>query len=126
MSSIWLGVRPRRPSVVRSFAAANRRHPQDKAGHKPRKVNTTDPQSGVMSTAKGFVQGYNAQAVANDEQVVVCAEVTDEHNDLGQLHPMIAGHRHLAGRGRDRCAARDVARRCRVRLGGELRRPRRR
>jgi transposase len=63
--------------------------PQDKAGHKQKKVNTTDPESGVMSTAKGFVQGYNAQAVANDEQVVVSAEVTDEHNDLGQLHPMI-------------------------------------
>jgi transposase len=63
--------------------------PQDKAGHKQKKVNTTDPESGVMSTAKGFLQGYNAQAVANDEQVVVCAQVTDEHNDLGQLHPMI-------------------------------------
>lgn len=63
--------------------------PQDKAGHKQKKVNTTDPESGVMSTAKGFVQGYNAQAVANDEQVIVAAEVTDEHNDLGQLHPMI-------------------------------------
>lgn len=63
--------------------------PQDKAGHKQKKVNTTDPESGVMSTAKGFVQGYNAQAVANDEQVVVSAEVTDEHNDLTQLHPMI-------------------------------------
>ena len=63
--------------------------PQDKAGHKQKKVNTTDPESAVMSTTKGFVQGYNAQAVANDEQVVVSAEVTDEHNDSGQLHPMI-------------------------------------
>jgi len=63
--------------------------PEDKARHKAKKVNTTDPESGVMSTTKGFVQGYNAQAVANDEQVIVSAEVTDEHNDLGQLHPMI-------------------------------------
>lgn len=63
--------------------------PQDKARHKTKRVNTTDPESGVMSTAKGLVQGYNAQAVANNEQVVVAAEVTDEHNDLGQLHPMI-------------------------------------
>lgn len=74
--------------------------PQDKAGHKQRKVNTTDPESGVMSTPRGFVQGYNAQAVANDEQVVVSAEVTDEHNDLGQLHPMIqATAVSLAGAG---------------------------
>lgn len=63
--------------------------PPDRAGHKQRKVNTTDPESQVMSTARGFVQGYNAQAVANDEQVIVSAEVTDEHNDLTQLHPMI-------------------------------------
>ena len=48
------------------------------------------------------MQGYNAQAVANDEQVVVCAEVTDEHNDLGQLHPMIkATAVSLAGAGID-------------------------
>ncbi|MGC4192631.1 MAG: transposase, partial [Thermomicrobiales bacterium] len=63
--------------------------PQDKTGAKQRKVNTTDPESGVMSTKNGFVQGYNAQAVANAEQIIVAAEVTDEHNDLGQLHPMI-------------------------------------
>ena len=42
-----------------------------------------------MSTAKGFIQGYNAQAVANEDQVIVAASVTDEQNDLGQLHPMI-------------------------------------
>jgi hypothetical protein len=40
--------------------------PEDKAS-KGKKVNTTDPESQVMSTANGFVQGYNAQAVANDE-----------------------------------------------------------
>lgn len=36
------------------------------------------------------MQGYNAQAVANAAQVIVAAEVTDEHNDTAQLHPMIA------------------------------------
>lgn len=63
--------------------------PSEKAGAKQRRVNTTDPDSGVMSTKKGFVQGFNAQAVANDEQIIVAAEVTCEHNDLAQLHPMI-------------------------------------
>ena len=64
--------------------------PGDKAGYTPSKVNTSDPESKVMSTANGFVQGYNAQAVANAEQVIVAAEVTDEQNDVHQLHPMIA------------------------------------
>jgi transposase len=63
--------------------------PENKAGFKPSKVNTSDPESKVMSTANGFVQGYNAQAVANEDQVIVAAEVTDEHNDVHQLHPMI-------------------------------------
>jgi transposase len=63
--------------------------PQDKAGAKVKKVNTTDPESKVMSAAKGYLQGYNAQAVANEEQVIVAASVTDEQNDLAQLHPMI-------------------------------------
>src|SRR4051812_12369382 len=63
--------------------------PEDKSGYTPSKVNTTDPESKVMSTANGFVQGYNAQAVANEDQVIVAAEVTDEHNDVHQLRPMI-------------------------------------
>ena len=63
--------------------------PEDKAGHKEQKANTTDPESRVMSTSNGFCQGYNAQAVANEEQVIVAAEVTQEQNDSHQLHPMI-------------------------------------
>lgn len=63
--------------------------PKDKAGAKEKKANTTDPESKVMSTARGFLQGYNAQAVANEAQVIVGAEVTDCQNDMGQLHPMI-------------------------------------
>ena len=43
-----------------------------------------------MKTKDGYVQGYNAQAVATEDQIVVAAEVTDEHNDSAQLHPMIA------------------------------------
>lgn len=42
-----------------------------------------------MSTAGGFLQGYNAQAVVNEDQVIVAAEVTDDQNDTHQLHPMI-------------------------------------
>jgi transposase len=63
--------------------------PQDKTRHKEKKANTTDPQSKVMSTSNGFLQGWNAQAVANEEQVVLAAQVTEEQNDKGQLHPMI-------------------------------------
>ncbi len=64
------------------------------------KANTSDPDSRIMKTKDGYVQGYNAQAVATEDQIVVAAEVTDEHNDHGQLHPMIAAtHRSLTDAG---------------------------
>jgi hypothetical protein len=55
-----------------------------------------------MKTKDGYVQGYNAQAVATEDQIVMAAEVTDEHNDHAQLHPMIAAtNRSLADAGID-------------------------
>jgi transposase len=53
------------------------------------KVNTTDPDSRPMRSAKGFLQGYNAQAVTDANQVVVAAEVLTEANDSGALAPMV-------------------------------------
>jgi len=53
------------------------------------KVNTTDPDSRPMRSAKGFLQGYNAQALANGDQIVIAAEVLTEANDSGALHPMV-------------------------------------
>src|SRR5680860_1277181 len=50
---------------------------------------TTDPESRIMKTATGFVQGYNAQAAVNAHQIVVAAAVTQEANDVAQYQPMI-------------------------------------
>jgi transposase len=38
------------------------------------KVNTTDPDSKLLKARRGFVQGYNAQAVVNEHQIVIAAE----------------------------------------------------
>ena len=66
------------------------------------KANTSDPESRIMKTKDGYVQGYNAQAVDTEDQIVVAAEVTDEHNDQAQLHPMIAAtNQSLADAGID-------------------------
>lgn len=35
------------------------------------------------------MQGYNAQAVATVEQIIVAADVTQQTNDAGQLEPML-------------------------------------
>jgi transposase len=53
------------------------------------KANVTDPESRIMKTRSGYVQGYNAQAAVTEEQIIVAAEVTQECNDVGQLHPML-------------------------------------
>ena len=54
------------------------------------KANVTDPASRILKTSKGYCQGYNAQAVATEDQVIVAADITQEENDVGQLHPMLA------------------------------------
>ena len=52
-------------------------------------ANVTDPESGIMKTRQGWVQGYNAQAVVTPEQIILAAEVTTEANDVQQLKPML-------------------------------------
>lgn len=53
------------------------------------KANVTDPDSRIMKSRKGFIQGYNAQAVVTEDQIVVAAKVVQDANDVDQLHPMI-------------------------------------
>lgn len=68
--------------------------PKDKAQR-----NFTDPDSRIMKTADGFVQGYNAQAAVDaDSQVIVAQKVTTEANDAKQLSPMVREIRRNAGR----------------------------
>ena len=60
---------------------------------RPAQVNLTDPDSALMTTPTGWVQGYNAQAVINETGVIVAAEVFSEPNDQNLLIPMIAALR---------------------------------
>ncbi|MFH1609414.1 MAG: transposase [Candidatus Bipolaricaulota bacterium] len=53
------------------------------------KANLTDPESRIMKTRTGYVQGYNAQVMVTKDQVIVAAEVTQDQNDVHQLHPML-------------------------------------
>ena len=53
------------------------------------RTNLTDPDSRPVKTARGFIQGYSAQAVATPEQIIVAADVTIGGNDRALLGPMI-------------------------------------
>ncbi len=61
----------------------------DAAAPEPGKVNITDPDSRIMKTRQGWVQGYNAQAIVNSHQIVVAHAVTQDANDVELYQPMI-------------------------------------
>jgi transposase len=53
-------------------------------------INFTDPGSRVMKASnKGWDQCGNAQAVTNEHQIILAADVTDQANDVRQTVPMV-------------------------------------
>ena len=75
------------------------------------KVNLTDPDSKRLKAREGYVQGYNAQAVVDEGQIVLAAEITNSNTDWSQLDPMVTATHRRARAGGDRRPARDRARR---------------
>src|SRR5580704_2896149 len=72
------------------------RPPETPAG----KVNVTDPDSKNLKAPRGYVQGYNAQAVVNEHQIVIAAEINTGSADFGHLGPMVeAAQRELEAAG---------------------------
>ena len=64
------------------------------------KVNLTDPDSKLVHGMRGWIQGYNAQAVCNEQHLIVAAEVMTASPDFGHLGPMRgAARRELAAAG---------------------------
>jgi transposase len=83
----------------------DRRAAQEKAGgskprgRKPKTVaeavrqdtqaNPTDPDSRLLKIRLGYLQGYNAQLLVNQGQVILAAHLTQERNDWHQLPVML-------------------------------------
>lgn len=64
------------------------------------RINVTDPDSKVVKGLRGWIQGYNAQAVTNEKQIVLAAEIATVGGDFGHLQPMLDAARqelHAAG-----------------------------
>jgi transposase len=101
------GLDQRGDELPEELAEEARRDAQDEegrqAGETPRKrkavdtapkpqaqYNFTDPESKIMKVSnKGFDQCGNAQAVANEEQIIIAADVTPQANDKQQVVPMV-------------------------------------
>jgi transposase/IS5 family transposase len=101
---------------IRAREEEERRTGRKKRGRKPlppeavvdpdQKANTTDPDSRIIKTRKGWVQGYNAQAMADCEsQVIVAHMVTQDEVDFGQLQPMLECCDVQAGQRPQQCIA---------------------
>ena len=68
--------------------------PPDKAQR-----NFTDPESRIMKTGDGFIQGYNAQAAVDaSSQVIVARGVTQSAADVNELVPLVRQIKENTGR----------------------------
>jgi hypothetical protein len=56
-------------------------------------INLTDPDSRLLKATKGYVQGYNAQLVTGENQIIIAAEVNVDSPDFGHLEPMLSAAR---------------------------------
>ena len=66
------------------------RHPIPETPPDGEKRNLTDPDTRLLKTSQGFVQGYNAQlAVDANSQVIVGQLISNERNDLKHLVPLV-------------------------------------
>jgi transposase len=52
-------------------------------------VSVSDPDTQRMKANNGYVQGYNAQAVVDEGQIVLAAEITNTPGDFSNLDPML-------------------------------------
>jgi transposase len=57
------------------------------------KINVTDPDSRLVKGMRGWIQGYNAQAATNEQQIVLAAEISVASPDFGQLEPILIAAR---------------------------------
>ena len=61
--------------------------------------NFTDPQSRILKTRDGYIQGYNAQAAVDAAaQIIVAHSLTHSMSDKDQLVPLIDGIKDNLGR----------------------------
>ena len=89
------GKKPGRP------AAPAKAEPDGKAQR-----NFSDPESRILKTRDGFIQGYNAQAaVDGTAQIIVAHTLTNSSSDQAELAPLLDGIRANLGRTPDEVSA---------------------
>jgi transposase len=92
-----------KPTATRPYG---RNAPRDGTPHPKAQRNFTDPESKILKTSDGYVQGYNAQlAVDAHAQVIVACGVVNAQNDAPVLMPMLERIRGTLGHNPDEISA---------------------
>ena len=94
-----LAAEERGNAAYEAFREHRRKHDPQRLGGTPKpysppeipqgEVNVTDPDSRRMMGNRRYIQGYNAQAVVNEQQIVLAAEITADAGDFSHLRPML-------------------------------------
>jgi transposase len=66
------------------------RHQSERTAQRTVRVNLTDPGSRLMPTRRGWVQAYNVQVAATDDQLIGAIRVVCEPGDVLQFQPLLA------------------------------------
>jgi transposase len=73
---------------------------QDLAARGLKQMVMTEPEARLMRTPRGYAVAYNAQTVVDAEhKLIVAFDLTNEGNDLQQLHPMAKQGKEAVGAG---------------------------
>ena len=79
-------------------AAAQGKDPQTARPEDKAQRNFTDPESKIMKTNDGYIQGYNAQVAVDESfQVIVSQHLTPVSNDVNQLEPAVEAIKRVLG-----------------------------
>ena len=103
LAALWLeddlAAEQRGNTAYEAFREHRRLHDRQRLGGTPKpysppatpqgEVNVTDPDSRRMMGNRRYIQGYNAQAVVNEQQIVIAAEITADAGDFSHLRPML-------------------------------------
>lgn len=81
---------------ARQRAAAAERRAAARKGPGPAR-NITDPDSRLMPTRNGFLQGYNPQNMTSQDKLIIATELTSDTVDMAWLVPMMAAAEQAAG-----------------------------
>lgn len=98
----WVANKQARLERIREAKAALEAEAIAKGEAQPKpkaQYNFTDPESGIMKGADGFVQAYNAQAIVDaDSQVIVAQDLSDRPTDVMLLGDLVGQIRTNTGR----------------------------